>query len=389
MRSNQYNNVLEFAKDVRLTFQNAIRYNPSQHPIHLNSLKLLNEFESSMADIVAEFCSINDKKADSDTVLSFYPLSDRLNSVTPKSSSDNNEMEIDVDGEGRKRSSSFVVGSPVSAIGTEHRNCWSHESRVVKVNKISPRGSAQSISSFSTLLEGNDEDRDSSDGEIIDSRIHMESSLENNQDISFLRPYNNGLKIDASNLEYEPTPFEKPEIGGKGALNLMAELSKAVHRLKDDLFVFKFAPVATRKKANTGRDKKEVKKTVNPTNFEEISEHCMKLLKKVNSDLSDPDAMFCTPFVDTRQTFLEMCQFQHLQFDSLRRAKHSSLMLLYHLHNPYAPHLRPKCSICKENFVEMRWHCDQCPGYDICSSCNNDPSEHHPHCLAPFRVSFF
>ena len=37
-------------------------------------------------------------------------------------------------------------------------------------------------------------------------------------------------------------------------------------------------------------------------------------------------------FVDTRAAFLEKCQMYHWQFDELRNAQHSTLMLLYHLH---------------------------------------------------------
>mmetsp|Transcript_30788 Transcript_30788/g.79976 ORF Transcript_30788/g.79976 Transcript_30788/m.79976 type:complete len:297 (+) Transcript_30788:2975-3865(+) len=37
-------------------------------------------------------------------------------------------------------------------------------------------------------------------------------------------------------------------------------------------------------------------------------------------------------FVDTRSAFLEKCQMYHWQFDELRNAQHSTLMLLYHLH---------------------------------------------------------
>jgi len=40
---------------------------------------------------------------------------------------------------------------------------------------------------------------------------------------------------------------------------------------------------------------------------------------------------------DTRQSFLNACQANHFQFDQLRRAKHSTTMLCYSLHNPAAP----------------------------------------------------
>merc|ERR1711871_114562 len=45
----------------------------------------------------------------------------------------------------------------------------------------------------------------------------------------------------------------------------------------------------------------------------------------------DPDILI--DFMDGRDGFLCMCRDDHREFSSVRRAKHSSLVLLHHLHN--------------------------------------------------------
>ena len=102
---------------------------------------------------------------------------------------------------------------------------------------------------------------------------------------------------------------------------------------------------------------------------EHFSQRCLDLLTKVVPDTSDPDPLIRCAFVDSRHTFLEMCQFRHYQFDSLRRAKHSSLMLLYHLHFPDNLDARPTCALCGGAIREVRWHCDQCADFDVCDTC--------------------
>jgi Bromodomain/Zinc finger, ZZ type len=104
--------------------------------------------------------------------------------------------------------------------------------------------------------------------------------------------------------------------------------------------------------------------------FEEaFSEKCVDLLSQLIPDTSDPDPLLKCAFVDSRHTFLEMCQFRHYQFDTLRRAKHSSLMLLYHLHFPDNLNARPTCACCAGPIRDVRWHCDQCADFDVCDVC--------------------
>jgi len=64
-----------------------------------------------------------------------------------------------------------------------------------------------------------------------------------------------------------------------------------------------------------------------------------------------------TPGVaDARHALLEFLQQRNLEFDSLRKAKHSTSVLLYYLHNTEDPGLVPLCSACNQDMLHIRWH---------------------------------
>lgn len=107
-------------------------------------------------------------------------------------------------------------------------------------------------------------------------------------------------------------------------------------------------------------------------------------------DASDPDGRseISRPLVDGRHTMLEMSMFRHIQFDSLRRAKHATSLLLYHLHFPERS-LDAYCSTCAARLVGLRWHCATCTNFDVCSDCALTPGKKsvHNHPLTPYHVS--
>ena len=90
-------------------------------------------------------------------------------------------------------------------------------------------------------------------------------------------------------------------------------------------------------------------------------------------------------FFDTRQRFLELCVGNHYQFDQMRRAKHSTMMVLWHLFHPSAPAFVHSCNKCGVNIESgMRWACTQCEEYDLCDKCQAIVKHEHP--LKPHPV---
>lgn len=90
---------------------------------------------------------------------------------------------------------------------------------------------------------------------------------------------------------------------------------------------------------------------------------------KIGSTL-DNDAEFESDLFENRQLFLNYCQGNNYQFDELRRAKHSTTMILYQLHNPSAPKFVRQCGACqKEIGYESCYKCNVCSDFDLCLDC--------------------
>ncbi|MQM16801.1 hypothetical protein Taro_049762, partial [Colocasia esculenta] len=106
-------------------------------------------------------------------------------------------------------------------------------------------------------------------------------------------------------------------------------------------------------------------------------------ISDVAVDTKDKDEIVESEFFDTRQAFLSLCQGNHYQYDTLRRAKHSSMMVLFHLHNPTEPAFVTSCNVCQRDVEAGRgWRCEVCPDFDVCNKCyERDGGVDHPHRL--------
>ncbi|CAH8581817.1 unnamed protein product [Heterobilharzia americana] len=99
--------------------------------------------------------------------------------------------------------------------------------------------------------------------------------------------------------------------------------------------------------------------------------------------IKDPDPLINSELMECRGAFLEKAREKHLEFSSLRRAKYSTLVMLYELHNENRQPLMYTCNVCNAQ-LETPWHCKQCIEYDLCPRCYE--TENHPHPMVKIGI---
>lgn len=108
------------------------------------------------------------------------------------------------------------------------------------------------------------------------------------------------------------------------------------------------------------------------------------LIDDIPFDTRENDIILDNGLLENRHNFLSFCQKNQLQFDTLRRAKHSSMMIIYHLKNPTVLTVGTTCSICYKNIVfQQSWQCEICPEFTICLACYKERGANcHAHKLS-------
>ena len=151
----------------------------------------------------------------------------------------------------------------------------------------------------------------------------------------------------------------------------------------------KFAAMARKrgreeKQVEEKQEEKKEEKPAVPTTYY-VTDDKGRKVKVIDDDVEEMDC----EFLNNRQAFLNLCQGNHYQFDHLRRAKHSSMMVLWHLHNRDAPKFVQQCTTCsREILTGYRFHCPTCADFDQCQECVQNPNTpRHPHRLKPIPVA--
>jgi hypothetical protein len=169
------------------------------------------------------------------------------------------------------------------------------------------------------------------------------------------------------------------------------EVKKKLARVQRD---GKFAAMEARKrnlegniKKDPASEKKKEEEEQKKMSLITVKDRHGRLVKVLDDDSEEMDC----EFLNNRQLFLELCQTNNYQFDQLRRAKHSSMMVLWHLHNRDAPKFVQQCALCaREILAGYRYHCATCADFDLCQDCYQKQSHNpnrHPHQLKPIPVA--
>ena len=98
--------------------------------------------------------------------------------------------------------------------------------------------------------------------------------------------------------------------------------------------------------------------------------------------LADPDPLMSTPLTDSRKAFLGVCQHLHLQFDTRRNAKYSTMLLLHRLLHPALPAAADEafvCSVCQAVVLKRKhWFDAGEPTVAFCDACARSTQQEQP-----------
>uniref|UniRef100_K3WB48 histone acetyltransferase n=1 Tax=Globisporangium ultimum (strain ATCC 200006 / CBS 805.95 / DAOM BR144) TaxID=431595 RepID=K3WB48_GLOUD len=87
-------------------------------------------------------------------------------------------------------------------------------------------------------------------------------------------------------------------------------------------------------------------------------------------------------FFGNRFMFHQLCSSAGYQFDSLRRAKHSTMMILHHYFNEHIPQVNVFCRECSLLITNVEyWSCPECDRFALCDTCCKRDGTKHKHPL--------
>lgn len=370
----EFDTLAEVVSDVELVFRNAMNYNPEGHSVHDLAVEMLEFFFDELSQLTSSWkldgfirnnegdhswkdfakvsmsLDIRMKKEDREFATSFSESSTQLKSQNQEILADESFL-VACEGGRTEISTSIaqelsVASSSTSASTAELKNIRNEKLRVVipstRVSntacKLSPLASPLS-SSLSMLLENKLElltgGPDAIQQKMVGDDVWLLDKRNPNPPKGTVNSKKNGKRKKSA----AEIALEEPAQKRRRQSWLGEEVGLSVRRLRTCFFTCSLTPKTT------------------PTGHEEIK---VKLFDSYVASFSArnqrADREVISHLADARHALLEFSQFRNLEFDTLRRAKYSTMIMLYHFHNEDAPGLIPICSTCNQDIADVRWH---------------------------------
>jgi len=350
----EYLSLKDVVDDVELVFANAMRYNPEGHVVHQMAIEARDVFFKELNNIVEQWCTKHKGEGyDSEnawTQLAYLTMNLDYNMERQTSFTSSETFSPSSESDGFKQMPLKSVTFENSQIPTQHpfseRNETNNTAEVNNMtgseysNNQSPK-KLKSNSYFCSvdnpkieLLAGGEE-------AIQQKMIGHDIWISEKKCTSSSTAAHTGKKKASLKRHRSSDSSTCGDSSCKRRRQswLGEEVALSVRKMRTSFFSCSLSP------------------KLNMTSSEENKDRVFnEYIRSYHASLIEEKPVTPSRVADARHAFLEFSQFRNLEFDTLRRAKYSTSILLYHIHNDSAPGLIPTCTSCEQFIQEIRWH---------------------------------
>jgi hypothetical protein len=293
----EYSSLRSLVEDVELIVSNAKRYNPEGHPVHIKATELRELFFAELNQLVRTWSPSGQQKGDG--WLSFADTS----------------LNLDV---------SYVGPDAHVADNTNEQSAGN---KTLHVESSPSRRHIEHSSAH--LLSGGPE---AVQQRMVGPDVWLLDKTAGLSKGSIMGKKSGGKRRRSQIESDDGTASKRRKQSWLGI-----EVSCAVRRMRTSFFTCSLKPTACSSPSEMAKGKA----------FDDYA-------KSFNSAL---DYLARTSNIaNARHALLEFSQFRNLEFDTLRHAKYSTSILLYHLHNDCPSGIIPFCTFCSRQITDVRWH---------------------------------
>ena len=343
----EYHTLREIVADVELTVANAKKFNPVGHFVHKQAIEIHELFFQELDPLTKIWSASLDSCAYSWESFADMSMSLDITIEMPSQQTEEPAPTCAVIEDDRSSDCSRSFGSSMSAPSSPARSegtdTASQDTLTPAVPKPTKKPSPKRKSStFKTakppprkldlFVDGPDA--------VLHSMVGEDTWLLDKNPVAPAKSATNPKKVtkrrrssSSPEVMFEPTVAKKRRQSWLGE-----EVCDSVRKMRTSFFSCSLSPNSNR------MTNVETAKLQSFNDY--VSEH----------EFTDSNTSISSPIIDARYALLEFSQYRHLEFDTLRRAKYSTSVLLFHLHNKDAPGTSPVCTSCNEAIEEVRWH---------------------------------